>query len=107
MKSLTAALALLAMAAPAARIGAEGSGDAATVAAPFRLSGTIEQGAVVGGTVPPGTRRLSLDGTEIAFAADGRFIIGLDRDQGAKALLVAELGDGRRVTRTLAVAPRA
>jgi hypothetical protein len=72
----------------------------------FILSGPIEQGGAVVGTVPGGTVSLAFDGRTIPVAPDGRFLIAFDRDAGPNALLVATLGDGRQVTRTLAVAPR-
>jgi murein DD-endopeptidase MepM/ murein hydrolase activator NlpD len=75
--------------------------------AAFVLSGAIEQGGAVVGTVPGGTRSLAFDGQPIPIAPDGRFMIAFDRDHGPNALLVATLGDGRQVTKTLAVAPRA
>lgn len=75
--------------------------------ADFVLSGEIEQGGAVIGTIPAGTQALSFDGKAIPVAPDGTFLIAFDRDAGPNALLVATLGDGRQVTRTLAVAPRA
>lgn len=38
--------------------------------------------------------------------AQGRFILGFDRDQGQAAILVARLGNGREIRRPLAIAPR-
>ena len=73
----------------------------------FTLSGEIEQGGAVLGTVPGGTRTLSFDGKTIPFASDGTFLIAFDRDAGPNALLVATLGNGRQVSKSLAVAPRA
>jgi murein DD-endopeptidase MepM/ murein hydrolase activator NlpD len=75
--------------------------------ADFVLSGEIEQGGAVIGKVPGGTQALSFDGKAIPVAPDGTFLIAFDRDAGPSALLVATLGDGRQVTRSLAVAPRA
>lgn len=76
-------------------------------AADFRLSGSARQGALLTGIVPEGARRLLLDGDEIPFAADRRFIVAFDRDHGPSAELVAELADGRRLTSRFAVAPGA
>ncbi|HEX7657302.1 MAG TPA: M23 family metallopeptidase [Sphingomonas sp.] len=59
------------------------------------------------GTVPGGTISLTFDGRAIPIAPDGKFLIAFDRDAGPSAFLVATLGDGRRVTKTLAIAPRA
>ena len=75
--------------------------------ADFILSGETEQGGDMIGTVPSGTISLTFDGRAIPIAPDGKFLIAFDRDAGPSAQLVATLGDGRRVTKTLAVAPRA
>lgn len=75
--------------------------------ADFILSGETEQGGDMIGTVPGGTASLSFDGRAIPIAPDGKFLIAFDRDAGPSAQLVATLGDGRRVTKALAVAPRA
>jgi murein DD-endopeptidase MepM/ murein hydrolase activator NlpD len=50
---------------------------------------------------------LSLDGREVPLAADGRFLLGFDRDAAASATLVARLGDGSERSESLSVAPRA
>lgn len=75
--------------------------------ADFILSGETEQGGDMIGTVPGGTISLTFDGRAIPIAPDGKFLIAFDRDAGPSAQLVATLGDGRRVTKALAVAPRA
>jgi murein DD-endopeptidase MepM/ murein hydrolase activator NlpD len=87
------AAALLAAAAPAA-------------AQDFHLSAAPIQGALVRGTAPPGTVALSLDGRDVPLAADGRFLLGFDRDAGPDALLVARTADGQ-IGATLRVARRA
>ena len=71
------------------------------------LEGQAVQGGLVRGRAPAGTASLSLGGQPVAVAPDGRFIVGLDRDQGPSATLTARLADGRTVTHPLAVAPRA
>ncbi|OGS54911.1 MAG: peptidase [Erythrobacter sp. RIFCSPHIGHO2_12_FULL_63_10] len=68
--------------------------------------GELTQGGWIIGTVPPGTISLTLDGSDLAFDAQGRFLAGFDRDAGASAGLVAKLADGSTVTRQLAIAPR-
>lgn len=73
----------------------------------FGLPQTVTQGALAIGVAPPGTRQLTLDGKPVALAADGRFAIGLDRDQSPAAMLAAELADGSYVRRALTVVPRA
>jgi murein DD-endopeptidase MepM/ murein hydrolase activator NlpD len=65
------------------------------------------QGGVLRGAAPPGTVSLTLGEQPVALAADGSFIVGFDRDQAPTAVLTARLADGRMLTRTLAVAPRA
>jgi murein DD-endopeptidase MepM/ murein hydrolase activator NlpD len=75
--------------------------------ADFVLTGALEQGGAAIGTVPGGTQALAFDGKPISIAPDGKFLIAFDRDAGPNALLVATLGDGRQVSKALAVAPRA
>ncbi|HVJ00396.1 MAG TPA: M23 family metallopeptidase [Sphingomonas sp.] len=71
------------------------------------LRGAMEQGGAVIGTAPEGTVSLSFDGDAIPVAPDGTFLIAFDRDHGPTAALEAALANGRRITRSLAVAPRA
>jgi murein DD-endopeptidase MepM/ murein hydrolase activator NlpD len=69
------------------------------------LDGEAVQGGLLFGVSSPGSR-VSLDGAEIMVSADGRFVIGFDRDEtGERTLLVRE-PDGAARTLTLAVAPR-
>lgn len=62
---------------------------------------------MVVGHAPAGTAALFLDGKGIDVAPDGRFLIGFDRDHGESATLSAQLADGRTVSTTFAVLPRA
>lgn len=71
----------------------------------FGLRGVPEQGAVLTGQAPPGTRVLTLDGKAVPVAPDGGFLIAFDRDAGPTALLAVTLADGRTAERTLTVAP--
>jgi hypothetical protein len=73
----------------------------------FRWTGTLSQGGLILGTAPTGTRAVTLNGTPIALAPDGRFLAGFDRDAGPQASLTATFGDGRNVTQSLRIAPRA
>ncbi len=73
----------------------------------FRWTGTLSQGGLILGTAPAGTRTLMLDGKPVTLSPDGRFVAGFDRDAAPQASLVATLADGRSVTRSLAIAPRA
>jgi len=69
------------------------------------LDGEAVQGGLLFGLSSPGSQVL-LDGAEIMVAADGRFVIGFDRDEtGERTLLVRE-PDGAERTLILAVAPR-
>lgn len=72
----------------------------------FAFQGTISQGGLLLGTAPPGTVGLSLDGAPVRLGANGRFLIGFDRDHGPRAVVEARLGDGGIVRQQLAVAPR-
>ncbi|MGZ8311828.1 MAG: M23 family metallopeptidase [Allosphingosinicella sp.] len=78
----------------------------APAAAELRLLGAPVQGSLLRGIAPAGTIALELDGRPVPFAADGRFLLGFDRDAPASARLVTRLGDGRELVRALAVAPR-
>ena len=73
----------------------------------FRLSGEQTQGGWLRGVAPAGTRSLQLDGVPVQVAPDGQFLIAFDRDSGPAAMLTATLDNGRVVTRTLSVSPRA
>jgi murein DD-endopeptidase MepM/ murein hydrolase activator NlpD len=73
----------------------------------FRWTGTLSQGGLILGAAPAGTRTLKLNGKPIALSPDGRFVVGFDRDAAPQASLVATLADGRSVTQSLTIAPRA
>jgi murein DD-endopeptidase MepM/ murein hydrolase activator NlpD len=77
----------------------------AVLVASARLDAPTSQGALVTGSVAPG-RRMFLGGQEVPVAADGRFVIGFDRDAPAVATLTEREGAQEAVT-ALAVAPRA
>lgn len=97
MRAALAACIALAAAPPAAAQG----GDV------FGLAGPLEQGALVAGALPAGSRALTLDGRPVAIAPDGRFVIAFDRDAPPQALLQARLPNGSPAVRALSVAPRA
>lgn len=85
---------------------------AAPAAAPargadFEIAGELTQGGWIRGRAPAGTRSASFDGAPLALAPDGSFIAAFDRDAGAEAKLEAVLENGGKVSRTLAIAPRA
>lgn len=75
--------------------------------AAFVYAGELTQGGWIRGDVPRGSVALTLDGEPVEIAPDGRFLVAFDRDAGPSATLVARLGDGRNITATLAIAPRA
>jgi hypothetical protein len=71
----------------------------------FALTGQPTQGGWLRGRVPAGTTALRLDGKPLAFAADGVFLIGFDRDAAPAAMLGAD-SPGGTVQQVLAIAPR-
>jgi murein DD-endopeptidase MepM/ murein hydrolase activator NlpD len=73
----------------------------------FGLNRQPEQGSVALGTVPAGTKRLVVDGRDVAIAPDGRFIIGFGRDYAASTLITAFQSGGASVTERLPVTKRA
>jgi murein DD-endopeptidase MepM/ murein hydrolase activator NlpD len=73
----------------------------------FVIEGRAEQGGLLRGAAPAGTVALTLDGEVLALAADGRFLLGFDRDHTGEAVLQARLGDGRLVRERIEVAARA
>jgi len=75
--------------------------------ADFELTGVPQQGALLFGRVAPQVVALRLDGGPIAFAPDGRFLIGFGRDQDPAAILEATRADGTILRRRIVVAPRA
>ncbi len=79
-----------------------------TIARPVRtdflLQGDMRQGGLVRGLAPSDTVTLLLNGSEIPLAADGRFLIGFDRDAPPTANLVAKRAKGADIVRPLGVA---
>lgn len=113
-----ALLALAGCVAPPATSPPEAAAPPAAVAAPppapltpFRWSGAPTQGGLLTGEAPEGAASVTLRTPGAADApaalANGRFLVGFDRDAPAFAELVAALPDGREVRRPLAVLPRA
>lgn len=72
----------------------------------LRIGGVAMQGGLLKGVAPPGTLSLAFDGRQVPLAPDGRFIIGLDRDQAETGMLVATLAGGVVSRREIRVAPR-
>ena len=73
----------------------------------FSFKGSMIQGGLLIGIAPTGTQRVSFNGDEVPVAPDGRFVIAFDRDAGPAATVAATLDDGRSVSRTLTINPRA
>jgi len=69
------------------------------------VPGQSEQGALVRGFVPVGTR-LRLDGRDVTTGPNGAFLFGLDRDHGPVARLAATGLDGRTCEHVIRVTPR-
>lgn len=80
------------------------SSVAQPVADAFKLTRMPQQGGMALGTVPAGTRRLVVDGREVPFAADGRFLVAFGRDFAATTIITAFQGGGATVTERLPVA---
>lgn len=78
---------------------------AAPALAALKLEGLPRQGGLMRGQLPRGAHSVALDGTPVAFDADGRFLIAFDRDAAASAELAVTLADGRIERRVLSVAP--
>ncbi len=71
----------------------------------FTLVGAMQQGGMVIGTAPSGTRTMTLDGAAVPLAPDGAFLIAFGRDHGPGATLVATLADETSVEDHLTIAP--
>ena len=76
-------------------------------ASAFRFERAPVQGGLSIGTAPAGTVSIALDGRALPIAADGRFLLGFDRDSPAHVRLTARLADGRRLEEILFVTRRA
>ncbi len=75
--------------------------------ASFSYSGELTQGGWIRGLSPYGTTLLTLDGTPVELGPDGSFFAAFDRNAGASAKLVAQLENGSRMVRDVAISPRA
>ncbi len=68
--------------------------------------GRLTQGGWIRGTVPAGTRSVTLGGTALPLAPDGTFFAAFDRDAPANLALAVTAADGFALSTALAVAPR-
>jgi murein DD-endopeptidase MepM/ murein hydrolase activator NlpD len=71
----------------------------------LEIEGALTQGGLLVGKAEPGAE-VTLDGQSVRVAPDGRFLFGFHRDQGPQAELSVAYPDGRRETRSLAIAQR-
>lgn len=70
------------------------------------VEGALEQGGWLRGRVPPGTARLTLGATRVAFDSEGRFFAGIDRDAPATLRITGSAANGQAITRDLSIARR-
>jgi murein DD-endopeptidase MepM/ murein hydrolase activator NlpD len=75
--------------------------------ATLTFTGELTQGGWIRGVAPLGTTRLMLDDVEVQVAQDGDWFAAFDRDAGSTETLTATLADGRTLTRSVTVSPRA
>jgi murein DD-endopeptidase MepM/ murein hydrolase activator NlpD len=73
----------------------------------FTYSGQLTQGGWIRGIAPAGAVSVTLGESPVAVRDDGSFFAAFDRDEGASAKLIATKGDGSKVEREIAIAPRA
>lgn len=69
------------------------------------IGGVLEQGGFARGAAPPGTLRLTLDGTQVPLAADGAFFVAFGREAPTSMLLRAE-GENASAELRLDIRPR-
>ena len=67
---------------------------------------TAVQGELLISALPPGSRHLRLDGQPVHMDADGRFMLGVDRDFAGTKRLEWVTKDGRSAHRNLEVKAR-
>lgn len=71
----------------------------------IQLSGRLEQGGIVFGTVDPGTQ-ITVDGRAVSVSDRGRFIFGLDRNAKPSSTLLVSYADGGETSQVISVASR-
>ena len=74
-------------------------------AAPLKIQGRFEQGALIYGSTAPGMA-VSVDGRALSVTGDGRFVFGLDRDAAEEVTLLLTSADGVPTTLRYPVAKR-
>lgn len=70
-----------------------------------QFQGPIEQGALIRGHVPTGSK-LKLDDAEVKVSADGHFVVGFSRDHKTSSVYVVETPSGDIIAGALAIATR-
>ena len=73
----------------------------------LRYRGKLIQGGWLQGTVPSGTRKVTLGGEQLALADDGAFFAAFDRDAPATLRLATTNISGLELAVPLVIAPRA
>ncbi len=68
--------------------------------------GKLTQGGWLRGTVPSGSRQVTLDGAPLEVAPDGSFFVAFDRDAPPAVSLAVTASDGFSLSVPLAIAPR-
>ncbi|GGB73303.1 periplasmic metalloprotease M23B family protein [Shewanella inventionis] len=76
-----------------------------TAAMAVTFQGTFEQGALVRGTVPPGSKIL-LNGEPVKVTPNGQFAIGFDRDAKSDQMLKVTYPDGLTEIKPLKIAAK-
>lgn len=76
-----------------------------SAAGAIELQGSLTQGGMVWGQVPPGTE-LRLDGELVKVGPEGHFVFGFGRDAPESARLVVLHRDGKKEERQLVVSDR-
>lgn len=71
----------------------------------LQLEGPLQQGGLVLGRTEPGAKLL-LDGKAVRVAADGRFVIGFDRDAKARSTLTVIDGNTHKTVQALTITQR-
>ena len=82
-----------------------GAPPAAPVPLDIAMDGAPQQGGALRGKTAPGAQ-LTIGALTFKADAEGRFIVGFDRDAGENAVIKALAPDGRSAEKTVSVTPR-
>jgi len=75
------------------------------LAGELELAGNFIQGGLIHGQTEPGAT-VTMNGKPLAVLKDGRFIIGLGRDQKPRLQILAVMPDGRKWSKTVRIKQR-